>query len=161
AHLVDQSLKNVAGESEVVVADGTSAQFATGTFDRVLVDAPCTGLGVLRRRAESRWRRTPADVGALTKIQRALVQNAVKAIRPGGIVLYSTCSPHLAETEFVIEDVLAADKSVRLLNAAEVDIPNLRNLQEYRHSIGDGPFVRLWPHIHGTDGMFMALLTRD
>jgi 16S rRNA (cytosine967-C5)-methyltransferase len=75
--------------------------------------------------------------------------------------MYSTCSPHLAETEFVIEDVLAADKSARLLNATEVVIPGLHHEVEYRQSIGDGPYVRLWPHVHGTDGMFMAILTRD
>ena len=161
ATLVEKSLAGVAGQSEVIVADGTDARFATADFDRVIVDAPCTGLGVLRRRAESRWRRTPADVGALTKIQRNLVLNALKAIRPGGIVMYSTCSPHLAETEFVIEDVLAADKSARLLNATEVVIPGLHHEVEYRQSIGDGPYVRLWPHVHGTDGMFMAILTRD
>ena len=161
ATLVEKSLAGVVGESEVIVADGTDLRFATGDFDRVIVDAPCTGLGVVRRRAESRWRRTPADVGALTKIQRNLVLNALKAIRPGGVVMYSTCSPHLAETEFVIEDVLAADKSARLLNATEVAIPGLHNADEYHQSIGTGPFIRLWPHVHGTDGMFMALLTRD
>jgi 16S rRNA (cytosine967-C5)-methyltransferase len=129
----------------------------------VIVDAPCTGLGVIRRRAESRWRRTPADVGTLTKLQRELLTNALKAVRPGGIVGYATCSPHLAETEFIVEDVLAADPTVRLLDANVVasQIPGLHNQEEFQASLTGGPFLRLWPHIHGTDGMFLALLTRD
>ena len=160
AKLVENSLNAVKGEHITIVADGTDAQFATGEFDRVLVDAPCTGLGVLRRRAESRWRRLPKDVGALSKIQRNLLDNALRAIRPGGIVAYATCSPHLAETEFVVEDVLVANKSVRLLSAplALQSIPGLKHASELPNQ---GDFVKLWPHLHDTDGMFVALLTRD
>lgn len=160
AKLVENSLSAVEGQHTTVTADGTDSQFATGTYDRVLVDAPCTGLGVLRRRAESRWRRQPRDVGALTKLQQRLLQNALLAIRPGGVVAYATCSPHLAETEFVIEDVLAANPSARLLSAPQAlqSIPGLKHGSELPNS---GNFVRLWPHIHDTDGMFIALLTRD
>ena len=163
ADLVHQALTGVDGQHSVVVADGRDEQFATGDFDRVIVDAPCTGLGVIRRRAESRWRRTPADVGTLTKLQRELLTNALKAVRPGGIVGYATCSPHLAETEFIVEDVLAADPTVRLIDANVVasQIPGLHNQEEFQASLTGGPFLRLWPHIHGTDGMFLALLTRD
>jgi 16S rRNA (cytosine967-C5)-methyltransferase len=160
AKLVQNSLNAVKGDHITIVADGTDEQFATGDFDRVLVDAPCTGLGVLRRRAESRWRRLPKDVGALSKIQRNLLENALRAIRPGGIVAYATCSPHLAETEFVVEDVLAANKSVRLLSAPQAlqSIPGLKHASELPNQ---GHFVKLWPHLHDTDGMFVALLTRD
>lgn len=160
AKLVENSLNAVAGKHTTVIADGTDQKFATGEFDRVLVDAPCTGLGVLRRRVESRWRRAPKDVGALAKTQRSLLENALRAIRPGGIVAYATCSPHLAETEFVIEDVLAANKSVKLISATQAlqSIPGLKNASELPNQ---GDFVRLWPHLHDTDGMFLALLTRD
>ena len=160
AKLVENSLNAVDGSHKTIVADGTDAQFATGDFDRVLVDAPCTGLGVLRRRAESRWRRQPKDVGALAKMQRGLLENALRAIRPGGVVAYATCSPHLAETDFVIEDVLAADKSIRLLSAPSAlqGIPGLKHSEELPNQ---GDFVKLWPHLHDTDGMFIALLTRD
>lgn len=163
AELVHQALTGVEGKHDTVVADGRDEQFATGKFDRVIVDAPCTGLGVIRRRAESRWRRTPADVGTLTKLQRELLTNALKAVRPGGIVGYATCSPHLAETEFIVEDVLAANPEARLLNAAEIaaTIPGLHHQAEFAESLGEGPFMRLWPHIHSTDGMFLAILTRD
>ncbi len=160
AKLVENALKAVRGIHKTIVADGTDEQFAVGTFDRVLVDAPCTGLGVLRRRAESRWRRLPKDVGSLAKIQRGLLENALRAVRPGGVVAYATCSPHLAETEFVVEDVLAANKSVRLLSApaALQSVPGLKHASELPNQ---GDFVKLWPHLHDTDGMFIALLTRD
>ncbi len=163
AALVDKALRPIAGSHQLVVADGRDEQFATGDFDRVLVDAPCTGLGVLRRRAESRWRRSQTDVAVLAKLQRQLLTNALKAIRPGGVVGYATCSPHLAETEFVVEDVLEAMPGVRLLNANEIamSVPGLRNAEEFRSLESEGNFLRLWPHLHGTDGMFLALLTRD
>jgi 16S rRNA (cytosine967-C5)-methyltransferase len=163
AALVERALAPLAGQHRVVTADGRDPQFATGSFDRVLVDAPCTGLGVLRRRAESRWRRAASDVAPLAKLQRQLLTNAMSAVRPGGVVVYATCSPHLAETEFVVEDILDAVPGARLLNAVEatLSIPGLRNVDKFRADAGDGPYVRLWPHIHGTDGMFLALLTRD
>ena len=163
AALVERALAPLAGQHRVVTADGRDEQFATGSFDRVLVDAPCTGLGVMRRRAESRWRRSASDVAPLAKLQRQLLTNAMRAVRPGGVVVYATCSPHLAETEFVVEDILEAVPGARLLNAvdASLSIPGLRHAERFRAGAGDGPYVRLWPHIHGTDGMFLALLTRD
>jgi len=130
---------------EVIEADGRTA-LAEPAFDRVLVDAPCTGLGVIRRRAEARWRRTPADVGTLAALQRELLSAAIAAARPGGLVLYSTCSPHLAETEQVVADV------VRKVGGVERVAISLTG--------DDEPSVdaRLWPHVHGTDGMYAALL---
>ena len=83
--------------STCVRADGRHTDLEPG-FDRVLVDVPCTGLGALRRRPEARWRRQPADVPALAKLQRELLAAAIALTRPGGVVLYATCSPHLAET---------------------------------------------------------------
>ena len=92
----------VAGVEEVTVADGTAAPWDPGSFDRVLVDAPCTGLGALRRRPEARWRRQPEDLDALLPLQRALLTSALDLVRPGGVVLYATCSPVLAETRDVV-----------------------------------------------------------
>ena len=163
ATLVESALSPLSGQHTVVTADGRDSQFATGSFDRVLVDAPCTGLGVLRRRAESRWRRNASDVAELAKLQRELLKNALAAVRPGGVVAYATCSPHLAETEFVVEDVMHDLPQARLLNAqtTALAIPGLRNREEFAALTGEGNFLRLWPHLHGTDGMFLALLTRD
>jgi 16S rRNA (cytosine967-C5)-methyltransferase len=122
------------------------------TFDRVLVDAPCTGLGALRRRPEARWRRQPADVPALAKLQRELLAAAIALTRPGGVVLYATCSPHLAETVGVVADALRRHP-VQALDA--------RPLFEAVDGLRDGPYVQLWPHRHGTDAMFAAALRRE
>ena len=122
------------------------------TFDRVLVDAPCTGLGALRRRPEARWRRQPADVPALAKLQRELLAAAIALTRPGGVVLYATCSPHLAETVGVVADALRRQP---------VQALDTRTLFESVDGLGDGPYVQLWPHRHGTDAMFAAALRRE
>jgi len=131
---------------DVVQADGTAPPWRPGWADRVLVDAPCTGLGALRRRPEARWRRTPDDLAELTVIQRAVLRRGIEAARPGGVVAYVVCSPHLAETRDVVTDVLA-DGTADLLDAGP-------------YFPADGPTVQLWPHRQGTDAMFCALLRR-
>lgn len=158
ADLVRKTLRGVPGRHRVHVADGTEFE---GSFDRVLADVPCTGLGVLRRRPESRWRREPADIAALAPLQRALLRNAIECTRPGGVIAYSTCSPHIAETELVVADVLA-DGKAELLDARAIAlaIPGLRNAEEFEAVTDAGPYLRLWPHRHDTDGMFLALLRR-
>lgn len=126
-------------------------------FDRVLLDAPCSGLGALRRRPEARWRRTPADVQNLVPLQRALLGSALDATRPGGVVGYVTCSPHLPETRFVVADVVKTRSDTEVLDArGPLEAASEGRLRD----LGDGPFVQLWPHVHGTDAMFMALLRR-
>ena len=158
ARLVERAVARAAElvHVEVRVGDGREVgELEPGRFDRVLVDVPCTGLGALRRRPESRWRRRPADLAALGPLQRDLLRSAVAATRPGGVVGYVTCSPHLAETRLVVEDV-AKRAAVEILDApavlAEVA---LREVSDQR-----GPFAQLWPHRHGTDAMFLALLRR-
>jgi 16S rRNA (cytosine967-C5)-methyltransferase len=135
----------------VHVADGRDAGLEPGSYDRVLVDAPCTGLGALRRRPEARWRRQPSDVGDLTRLQRDLLVAAVRLTRPGGVVAYVVCSPHLAETVGVVSDVVRRT-GVTPVDATGLfpDVPDL----------GAGPYVQLWPHRHGTDAMFCALLRK-
>ncbi|MDJ0395542.1 transcription antitermination factor NusB [Rhodococcus sp. G-MC3] len=122
-----------------------------GGYDRVLVDAPCTGLGALRRRPEARWRRSPKDLAELVTLQKELLASALNLVRPGGVVVYSTCSPHLSETMAVVAD------AVRRYGAVQLDA---RTLVPDVPQIGDGPSVQLWPHRHGTDAMFFAALQR-
>ena len=136
---------------DIRVADGRDA-VALATADRVLVDAPCTGIGALRRRPEARWRRTPQDLATLGPLQRALLTAAIDTARPGGVIAYSTCSPHVAETDLVVEDVLRKRSDVELIDARPL-LPGVPDL-------GPGPEVRLWPHVHGTDGMYLAMLRR-
>lgn len=133
---------------EVVRVDGRQSGLDPG-FDRVLVDAPCTGLGALRRRPEARWRRQPADVPQLAKLQRELLAAAIELTRPGGVVLYATCSPHLAETVGIVADALRRQPVTAL---------DTRPLFDPADRLGDGPYVQLWPHRHGTDAMFAAAL---
>ena len=131
-----------------IVADGTRPAWRDGAFSRVLADVPCTGLGSLRRRPESRWRRTPADLPGLVALQRQVLAAAIRSVQPGGVVAYVTCSPHPAETV----EVVARATGVQVLSAPE-HLPEVPDA-------ASGDFVQLWPHRHGTDAMFLALLRR-
>ncbi|MGI8333985.1 RsmB/NOP family class I SAM-dependent RNA methyltransferase [Actinomadura scrupuli] len=146
----------VDARTAIVVADGTAPAWRPGTFDRVLVDVPCTGLGALRRRPEARWRRTPETVAELGPLQRRLLSIALQSVRPGGVVAYVTCSPHLAETRVVVDDVLKGRTDVRRLDAPAT----LAGIAPGLAGLGDGPYAQFWPHVHGTDAMFLALLQR-
>jgi 16S rRNA (cytosine967-C5)-methyltransferase len=146
AVMVEQNTRGL--PVEVLRVDGRDPGLQAG-FDRVLVDAPCTGLGALRRRPEARWRRQPGDVAVLAKLQRELLASAIRLTRPGGVVLYATCSPHLAETVGVVADALRR-QPVAALDA--------RALFDPVDDLGSGPYVQLWPHRHGTDAMFAAAL---
>jgi 16S rRNA (cytosine967-C5)-methyltransferase len=139
---------------EVIVADGTSPAWADGAFDRALVDVPCSGLGALRRRPEARWRKSANDLKELTALQRDLLRSALKAVRPGGVVAYVTCSPLPAETSDVVAEVAASMPGVELLDTPEVlaDVPDV--------AASDPRFAQLWPHRHGTDAIFIAILRR-
>jgi 16S rRNA (cytosine967-C5)-methyltransferase len=134
---------------ELLVGD---ARELTGSYDRVLLDAPCTGLGALRRRPEARWRRDPADLAELTELQAQLLDAAVRLTRPGGVIGYVTCSPQLAETRRQVEQALARHPELELLDARPA-FPGVDRL-------ADSPSVQLWPHRHGTDAMFFAGLRR-
>ncbi len=150
AELVEHNTRGLS--VEVLRVDGRETSLPPGGFDRVLVDAPCTGLGALRRRPEARWRRTPADVPVLATLQRGLLAAAIDLTRPGGVVLYATCSPHLVETVGVVSDALRR-YPVTALDARPLFAPV--------DNLGAGPCVQLWPHRHGTDAMFAAALRKD
>ncbi|MFG3104162.1 RsmB/NOP family class I SAM-dependent RNA methyltransferase [Streptomyces sp. NPDC048182] len=152
AGLVAKALAGNPGPYQVIAADGTRPPWLPGSFDRVLVDVPCTGLGALRRRPEARWRRRPEDLDAFAPLQRGLLRNALEAVRPGGVVAYATCSPHLAETRAVVADTLKHHPAADLIDARPLlpDVP----------SLGEGPDIQLWPHVHGTDAMYLALIRR-
>jgi len=150
AEFVEQNTRGL--PVEVLRVDGRDPGLEPG-FDRVLVDAPCTGLGALRRRPEARWRRQPADVPQLVKLQRELLASAIRLTRPGGVVLYATCSPHLAETVGVVADALRRHPITAMDSRALFD-PDRSSMPD----LGDGPYVQLWPHRHGTDAMFAAAL---
>lgn len=146
---------------EVMIGTGDGRDLGAeepDTYDKVLVDAPCTGLGALRRRPEARWRKSASDVAGLTTLQGELLDSAIAATRPGGVIGYATCSPHTAETTAVVADalkrhpeVVQEDARPYFKDATGKQIPDL----------GDGPGVQLWPHLHETDAMFFALLRKQ
>ncbi|GAB3167137.1 transcription antitermination factor NusB [Myceligenerans halotolerans] len=170
ARLVRRALASVPEGAVEEVRTGDGRDIGTdepGAYDRVLVDAPCTGLGALRRRPESRWRRTPADLATLTGLQRELLDSALDAVRPGGVVAYVTCSPVLAETQLVVTDVLRKRDDVERLDTPRAVRSVLRTAPG--GTTPDLPLpsgaaarddVQLWPHVHGTDAMHLTLLRR-
>jgi 16S rRNA (cytosine967-C5)-methyltransferase len=157
--LVRQSVRALTPPDLVDVRQGDGREIGANepeSYDLVLVDAPCTGLGALRRRPEARWRRRPEDLTLLAPLQRDLLRSAIAATVVGGVVAYVTCSPHLAETHAVVADVARqadaeiVDAREAVQAAATAAVPDL----------GPGPYVQLWPHVHGTDAMFLALFRR-
>jgi 16S rRNA (cytosine967-C5)-methyltransferase len=146
------------GDFEVMTSDARSLGQGAQKFSRILLDAPCTGLGALRRRPESRWRRRPDDLVDLVKLQRELIQSAWDALVPGGVLGYVTCSPHLSETTGQVAWAEGRFKrGLELLNANAIlnSINQFLNLDESLRT------AQLWPHVHGTDAMFLALLRKS
>ena len=169
--LVSQALRVVDEDVWTTsVADGmTLAEDPANAqrFDRILLDAPCTGLGALRRRPESRWRRTPQDLATLTQLQAQLLDAALQMLKPGGLLAYVTCSPHIAETTLQVNDLIKRQPGVTLLDSAsamqQVAIHQDGDSVLTRDSITAGDpasnTAQLWPDLHRTDAMFFALLT--
>jgi 16S rRNA (cytosine967-C5)-methyltransferase len=156
ARLVARALDAVPGDHPVETGDGR--RFADGDrrFDRILLDAPCSGLGALRRRPEARWRKSPEDLPGLVALQGQLLDAAVAALVPGGLLAYVTCSPVTAETTDAVGAALGRHPGLRPLRTAPViDAVSGRALADAER----GTAAQLWPHRHGTDAMFVQLLT--
>ena len=158
AKLVRQAL--TVADSSVIVTEEDGRNYSTKhalEFDRILLDAPCTGLGALRRRPESRWRKQQSDVSDLSQLQEALITDAWACLRPGGVLAYVTCSPHLAETNAIIDWAKRKLKGLELLDTnAVLGRINPRLVLNSKRKT-----AQLWPHLHQTDAMFIALLTKS
>ncbi|HWL01880.1 MAG TPA: transcription antitermination factor NusB [Microbacteriaceae bacterium] len=154
--LVRKALAPFGDAVRVVESDGTTfGAREPGAFDRVLLDAPCTGLGALRRRPEARWRKQPGDIPGLGDLQSRLLDSAIAAVKPGGLIAYVTCSPHAAETRAVVSAALRQHPELRALDTQEV----VQAVAREPLDLAPGTHVQLWPHRHGTDAMFIQLLT--
>jgi 16S rRNA (cytosine967-C5)-methyltransferase len=129
-----------------------------GKFDRVLVDAPCSGLGTLRRNPDLKWRQTSADVEELVRKQTSILASAAKLVRPGGRLVFATCSILPEENDAIVSDFLASHPEFRLRSAHEELAAN--RIELARPAREDDLQLRLFPHTHGTDGFFAALLER-
>ena len=158
AKLVKQALSSVDTKINVTVEDGRNySEKHVEEFDRILLDAPCTGLGALRRRPESRWRKRQTDVAELTKLQEELLQSAWNCLKPGGVLAYVTCSPHLAETNAIIDWAKRKLDDLQLLDTNEV----MHSINPQLHLNASRKTTQLWPHLHSTDAMFVALLAKS
>jgi len=158
AELVRNALAVFTPAPEVWELDGTTiAQSHPEKFDRILLDAPCTGLGALRRRPEARWRKQPKDVAELADVQLRLIDAAIGALKPGGVLAYVTCSPHLGETKVIVQTALRrAGSAIEKINTQDV----LAAVTRQRLDLPEADHAQLWPHRHGTDAMFIQLLRK-
>lgn len=165
ANLVSRAIEAHAESVELVCHDGRGDEAFGGPdarFERILIDAPCSGLGALRRRPEARWRKQPSDLPVLTSLQSELLDAGIAHLAPGGLLAYVTCSPHRAETRVVIDAALKRHPKLR-----EVDVrPVLADVvasgsRDPLDLGGEELSAQLWPHRHGTDAMFIALLTHE
>ncbi len=122
-------------------------------FDRVLVDAPCSGLGTLRRNPDLKWRQTEMDIAELGIKQASILEAAAKLVKPGGRLVYATCSLLREENEAVADAFLANHPEFKALSTSEI-------LAQHKVPLETGPTLKLLPHVHGTDGFFAAAFER-
>lgn len=155
AELVRKALAVFEHPPEVWEDDGTTiGEKFPELFDRILLDAPCTGLGALRRRPEARWRKQPSDVAGLGTLQARLLSSALKALKPGGVLAYVTCSPHAAETKSIVASVLRKVDDVERIDTPAV----IQSISMEPLDLPTASHAQLWPHRHNTDAMFIQLL---
>ena len=160
AELVRSALQAIDSSVEVRTSDGRSiGAIEPATYDRILLDAPCTGLGALRRRPEARWRKTERDVAPLATLQLELLRSAFAALAPRGVLAYVTCSPHVSETTAVVDALLTEFSDDAAPLDARAALAGITRTPLDLGVMSNGA-AQLWPHRHGTDAMFIQLLTR-
>jgi 16S rRNA (cytosine967-C5)-methyltransferase len=146
-------VKRVVNNQQVISVDGTDASNFSELYDRILIDAPCTGLGALRRRPEARWRKNLRDLKELVLLQRQLLGASYKLLKPNGVIAYVTCSPHIAETRGQVMDFLSEHKDMKILSFNGLPGAHLNGL------LPDGS-LQLWTHLDQSDAMFMVLFKK-
>ncbi len=173
--LARAGFKNVHA-SAIAHEDDERLQRWVGKFDRVLVDAPCSGLGTLRRQPDLKWRQSPATVTAMAQRQAAILRAAARLLKPGGRLVYATCSP-LSEENEAVASAFSKEFAIGFDEVSAVDVLRKHlgdaaaGLCSRVHGMGDTPeataalppagrFMRLWTHRHGTDGFFAAIWQR-
>lgn len=138
---------------EVLSGDSRNFPQFKNAANRVLLDAPCSGLGTLHRRAEARWRQSPENIIELAKLQKELLAEAAEWVKVGGVIVYATCTVHPAENEDVIEDFLGKNPNW------EIEKPSLSS--PVRLFMSEEGWVKVWPHLYQMDGFFMVRLKRQ
>jgi 16S rRNA (cytosine967-C5)-methyltransferase len=157
--LARSGLSNVHPQGLASEADPKLKRLA-GKFDRVLVDAPCSGLGTLRRNPDLKWRQTAAGIGELALKQASILAAAARLVRSGGHLVYATCSFLPEENEAIVSEFLAGHAEFQL-KPARAELAKHRIELPLRDDAQDDELLRLYPHVHGTDGFFAALLERS
>jgi len=147
-------VRQVVQDAEVTTLDAREIISLGRQFGAILVDVPCTGLGALRRRPEVRWRRNLGDLKALVTLQAEIVDAAIAAVLPGGIVGYATCSPHLSETRIAISQALKRNPEMEVVDLTQYIHPDLHDSGMDRGSL------TLWTHRHNTDAMYLSILRK-
>ena len=148
--------------SIITINDGTDIKAFNKTYDRIIVDAPCTGLGAIRRRPESRWRKSENDLKGLLMLQKDLLTSAYELLAADGIMAYVTCSPHLWETKGQMLDLLNLNKDLKPVEIKKViEGSNLLNKDALNEACVNSYSLQLWSDIHGTDSMYLALLRKS
>ena len=146
-------VKKVIGKFPVIVGDARSISDSNRTYDAILADVPCTGLGALRRRPEVRWRRTLKDLAPLLQLQSEIVEAALGVLEAGGIFGFATCSPHYAETTAQVQSILRKHEDLELIDISAY-------LPEGLEGSNRGGALSLWGHLHNTDSMYLALFRK-
>lgn len=137
-----------------ITGDALVADYLQGRqFDRILLDAPCSGLGVIRRNPEAKWRLTPAELTRCAARQRLLIEAAAGLLKPGGILVYATCSTAVEEDEAVVADFISRHPDFMVENGAQ-------RFPDWADLFAPSGYLRVWPHRHGCDGFFAARLKR-
>lgn len=153
--LLAQTLARVPGRPIAVVRSDASRLPFAGGLDTILVDAPCSGLGTLRREPDVRWRRGPGDLPGLVVVQRSLIEDALRALAPHGRLIYATCSSEPEENEALVADVLRAHPDLARLDLRQVELP-----ASMAPLLTDEGALRTWPHVHGLDAFYAVVFTR-
>ena len=133
-----------------LMCDSRNQPSFVGQADRVLLDVPCSGLGTLNRHADARWRQTPESVAGLVTLQRELLTHTSSWVKPGGVMVYSTCTLHPDENEAQIQWFLETHKDWQIEQPAS----------DFRLEASEAGWVKVWPHQQQMDGFFMAKLVR-
>ncbi|MDO5747352.1 MAG: transcription antitermination factor NusB [Actinomycetaceae bacterium] len=153
ADLIEKTCKNLPNVT-TKCADGITVR-SDRLYDRILIDAPCSGLGTMNRRADVRWKTERSDIAFLVRTQQELLDHACDLVRPGGRIVYSTCTPHLSETVDVVRNLHRFDMVIedarQLAQSIGIDKDQLA---------GQTDFIQLWPHRNGCEAMFCAVLTK-
>ena len=153
--LLASTMARIPGDRVAIVRSDARHLPFDRSIDTLLIDAPCSGLGVLRREPDVRWRRTAADLAAMATLQRSLIEEGLRALAPGGRLIYATCSSEPEENEDLVADLLDSDVGLARADLRQAGLP-----QSMTPLLTDDGALRTWPHAHGLDAFYAVVVVR-